>query len=152
MLRYLSLAVLALLALAPMAAAQAPGERQVEASLHSARADVAPGERFTILLRQNIREGWHTYWINPGASGEPTELTWTLPRGASAGEIRWPTPAAIPVATLVNFGYAGEVLYPIELTAPADAHPGQTLTFIADAYWLVCSDICIPEQARLELA
>jgi thiol:disulfide interchange protein DsbD len=151
-LRALCLALLVWPLLTAPAVAQALGERQVEASLHSARAAVAPGERFTVLLRQNIREGWHTYWVNPGASGEPTELTWTLPRGASAGEIRWPTPSAIPFAMLVNFGYSGEVLYPIELTAPADARPGQTLIFLADADWVVCSDICILEEARLDLA
>ncbi len=152
MLRLISLAALVLLALAPAARAQAPGERQVEASLHSSRAAVAPGERFTIVLRQNIREHWHTYWRNPGSSGEPTELTWTTPAGASAGEIQWPAPEAIPFAMLVNFGYEGEVLFPIELTAPANARPGDVLNFVADAYWLVCSDICIPEQARLDFA
>ncbi|MGH6949677.1 MAG: protein-disulfide reductase DsbD family protein [Vitreimonas sp.] len=152
MLRFLALAAFALLALAPAAQAQALGERQVEASLHSARAAVAPGERFTVVLRQNIREHWHTYWRNPGSSGEPTELTWTTPPGASAGAIQWPAPGAIPFAMLVNFGYEGEVLFPVELTAPAGARPGDVLTFAADAYWLVCSDICIPEEARLELA
>ena len=35
-------------------------ERQVEGSLHSARAAVAPGETITIVLRQNIREPWNT--------------------------------------------------------------------------------------------
>lgn len=152
MLRFLLLAALALLALAPAARAQPLGERQVEASLHSARAAVAPGERFTVVLRQNIREHWHTYWRNPGSSGEPTELTWTTPPGASAGAIQWPAPDAIAFAMLVNFGYEGEVLFPVELTAPAGARPGDVLTFAADAYWLVCSDICIPEEARLELA
>ncbi|WP_325059290.1 protein-disulfide reductase DsbD family protein [Vitreimonas sp.] len=140
--------------LAP-AAAQAPplpGERQVDGSLHSARAAVAPGETFTIVLRQDIREHWHTYWVNPGSSGEPTELTWTAPAGASVGEIQWPAPKAIPFAMLVNFGYEGEVLFPIEITAPANAEPGQVLNFVADAYWLVCSDICIPEEARLQLS
>lgn len=152
MLRFFVLAALALLALAPAAQAQPLGERQVEASLRSARAAVAPGERFTVVLRQNIREHWHTYWRNPGSSGEPTELTWTTPPGAGAGALQWPAPNAIPFAMLVNFGYEGEVLFPVELTAPAGARHGDVLTFAADAYWLVCSDICIPEEARLELA
>ncbi|MBC7767974.1 MAG: thiol:disulfide interchange protein, partial [Phycisphaerales bacterium] len=155
MLRFFSLIALALFALAGPAAAQAlpqPGERQVEVSLHSSRAAVAPGETFTIVLRQNIREHWHTYWRNPGSSGEPTELTWTTPAGARAGEIQWPAPEAIPFVMLVNFGYEGEVLFPVELTAPVNAQPGQMLNFTADAYWLVCSDICIPEEAQLQLS
>lgn len=153
MLRFLALIAFGFMALAAPAGAQPlPGERQVEASLHSGRAAVAPGERFTIVLRENIREHWHTYWRNPGSSGEPTELTWTAPAGASVGEIQWPAPRAIPFAMLVNFGYEGEVLFPIEVTAPANARPGQVLNFTADAYWLVCSDICIPEEAQLTLS
>lgn len=124
----------------------------VEAQLHSSRAAIAPGERFTIVLRQTIRERWHTYWRNPGDTGEPTSLTWRMPAGFEAGPIQWPAPEALPFATLVNFGYSGEVLFPIEITAPQGARPGHTATLTADAYWLVCSDICIPEQTTLTLS
>ncbi|MBX9745706.1 MAG: hypothetical protein K2X34_02315, partial [Hyphomonadaceae bacterium] len=128
-----------------------PAERYVEGSLHAARTAIAPGETITIVLRQNITEGWHTYWRNPGDSGEPTDLTWTAPAGYEIGPIQWPTPHAIPFATLVNFGYEGDVLFPIEVTAPASARPGDEVTLTAEAYWLVCSDICIPEEATLTL-
>lgn len=128
-----------------------PGPRQVDVGLHSSRAAVAPGETFTIVLRQTINEGWHTYWRNPGDSGEATTLTWTLPAGWRAGEIQWPAPHAVPFAMLVNFGYEGEVLFPVELTVPADARPGSSVMLTAEAYWLVCSDICIPEDATLTL-
>jgi thiol:disulfide interchange protein DsbD len=136
-------------ALVSPALAQPVRTANVEAELHSARAAVAPGERFTIVLRQRINDGWHTYWRNPGDSGEPTELTWTAPTGFEVGPLQWPAPQAIPFATLVNFGYEGEVLYPIEVRAPANARIGSTAAFTADAYWLVCSDICIPEEATL---
>lgn len=151
MLRLFALIAL-IFGLAAPAAAQPVRTANVEAEFHSARAAVAPGETFTIVLRTQINEHWHTYWRNPGDSGEPTDLTWTTPPGATVGPIQWPTPEAIPFAILVNYGYSGEVLYPIEVTAPADAQPGQTLTFTADAYWLVCSDICIPEEATLRFA
>ena len=49
-------------ALAPALAQPLPGPRQVDVGLHSSRAAVAPGETFTIVLRQTINEGWHTYW------------------------------------------------------------------------------------------
>jgi thiol:disulfide interchange protein DsbD len=138
------------LALATAANAQPVRTDNVEAQLHSARAAVAPGERFTIVLRQSIREGWHTYWRNPGDSGEATELTWNA-SGYDVGAIQWPTPQAIPFATLVNFGYEGEVLFPITVTAPATARPGEQAVLTADAYWLVCSDICIPEETTITL-
>lgn len=154
MVRFAALAafLLSFLAVAPAVAQPLPGPRQVEASLHSSRAAVAPGERFTIVLREAINDGWHTYWRNPGDSGEPTQLTWTLPAGWRAGEIQWPAPEAVPYAMLVNYGYEGEVLFPVEVVAPVNARPGATVTLTAAAYWLVCSDVCIPEDATLTLS
>ncbi len=149
--RLASLIALLFCAFAGSAAAQPVRTANVEAELHSARAAIAPGERFTIVLRQTIREHWHTYWRNPGDSGEPTALTWALPPGFQAGPIQWPAPQAIPFDILVNYGYSDEVLFPIEISAPADARVGERVTLTADAYWLVCSDICIPEEATLTL-
>lgn len=134
------------------AAAQPVRTANVETQLHSSRAAIAPGERFTIVLRQTIRDGWHTYWRNPGDSGLPTRLEWRLPQGFEAGPIQWPAPEAIPFDRLVNFGYSGEVLLPIELHAPSTLRPGSTTTLSADAHWLVCSDICIPEDGTLSLS
>ena len=153
MARFAALAafLLSFFALSSAFAQPLPGARQVDAGLHSSRAAVAPGETFTIVLRETINEGWHTYWRNPGDSGEPTSLTWTLPAGWRAGEIQWPAPHAVPFAMLVNYGYEGEVLFPVEITVPANARPGSTVTLTAAAYWLVCSDICIPEDATLTL-
>lgn len=133
------------------AAAQAVRTANVETQFHSSRAAIAPGERFTIVLRQTIREGWHTYWRNPGDSGLPTRIDWRLPAGFEAGPIQWPAPEALPFDRLVNFGYSGEVLLPIELRAPPTLRPGGAVTLTADAHWLVCSDICIPEDATLSL-
>ena len=64
MVRFAALAafLLSLFAVSPALAQPLPGQRQVEASLHSSRAAVAPGERFTIVLREAINDGWHTYW------------------------------------------------------------------------------------------
>lgn len=152
MTRFAALAALILSFFSLSATAQPlPGTRQVDVGLHSARAAVAPGETFTIVLRETINGGWHTYWRNPGDSGEPTSLTWTLPAGWRAGDIQWPAPEAVPFAMLVNYGYEGEVLFPVEITVPANARPGSNVTLTAAAYWLVCSDICIPEDATLTL-
>lgn len=132
--------------------AQPVNTGNVVGELHSARAAVAPGERFTIVLHQQIAEGWHTYWRNPGDSGEATDLTWAAPSGFEVGPLQWPAPDLAPFAGIINFGYHGEVLYPIEVTAPANAPVGQSVDFSADVYWLVCADICVPEQGTLTLS
>lgn len=147
------LAALAMAAplIAPATAQPAPAAANIQAELHSARAAVAPGERFTIMLTQHIRDGWHTYWRNPGVSGEPMRLTWTAP-GFTVGEPQWPAPSVLLLGPLVSYGYSGEVSFPIEVTAPRTARAGSIATLRAAASWLVCSDqICIPEEATLIL-
>jgi thiol:disulfide interchange protein DsbD len=51
----------------------------------------------------------------------------------------------------MNYGYSGEVLLPVTVRAPASARPGDTVTLRAKAAFLVCSDVCIPEDADLKL-
>jgi thiol:disulfide interchange protein DsbD len=132
--------------------AAAPYRTQnVEAELHSARAAIAPGETFEIALRLKVRPEWHTYWVNPGDSGAQTRLDWTLPAGFKVGDIRWPAPERLPVGPLMNYGYSGETLYPIQITAPKSIRVDAPATFAAEAEWLVCKDICILEGGLLTL-
>ncbi|HEX2528970.1 MAG TPA: protein-disulfide reductase DsbD domain-containing protein [Geminicoccus sp.] len=112
---------------------------------------IAPGQPFRLGLRQRIASGWHTYWSNPGDAGEPPQLTLGLPEGAKAGELVFPAPERIPYGPLVNFGYENEVVFPISVTPPATLVPGQTFSVKADGYWLVCAEICIPEEASFTL-
>ncbi|MGX6647433.1 protein-disulfide reductase DsbD family protein [Maricaulaceae bacterium MS644] len=141
-----------------IAAAMAPAAGQfsgdgpmVDASLVADRASVAPGETVHIALHQEIARGWHTYWRNPGDSGEPTRLTLDLPEGWSAGEIIWPAPNAYPLGPLTNYGYSDTVTLPVPVTVPEGFAPGR-VEIPAEATWLVCEDICIPEEASLTLS
>src|SRR3977135_2475094 len=61
----------------------------VKARLVSEVGAIAPGQSFWVALELNIRDGWHTYWRNPGDSGQATSLAWTLPPGVTAGGIVW---------------------------------------------------------------
>lgn len=122
----------------------------VNVSLVSEVTGIEAGKPFWVMLRQEIRPGWHTYWRNPGDSGAPTEITWDLPAGYSAGEIQWPFPERIAYGPLVNFGYNNLALYPVLITPPAEVSAG-TATLTAKVRWLVCADICIPENTTLTL-
>ena len=141
------------LAGATAALAQVSAERPplVRVDLLAEKAAARPGDTVTIALRQVIKPGWHTYWSNPGDSGEPTRIDWKLPAGASASPIAWPLPTAIPVGPLMNFGYAGEILLLSEVTLPKDAS-GNSFDVTADVKWLVCEEICVPEEASVRLA
>jgi thiol:disulfide interchange protein DsbD len=144
--------LLLLLALAASAAGAVPVKTQhVEAELVSERTAFVPGQATTVALRLKMADGWHTYWQNPGDSGLPTVINWTLPAGVTAGPIQWPAPHALPAGPLVNYGYEGEVLLLTDVQVPPDAPTGQPLTLKAKAEWLVCRETCIPEEAALDL-
>jgi len=122
----------------------------VKVALLSATRTIVPGKAFEVGIRETIAPGWHTYWRNPGDSGAPTTLTWHLPGGFSAGGIEWPVPERVPYGPLMNFGYQGDVLFPVEITPPATLVAGEVHLKV-HARWLVCSDICIPEQGDLDI-
>jgi thiol:disulfide interchange protein len=123
----------------------------VKSRLVSETGAIGPGQTVWVALELTIRDGWHTYWRNPGDSGQATSLAWTLPRGVTAGDIVWQTPHRFDIAPLVNYGYAKHVMHLVPITAPDDLRPGAMLRLSAKASYLVCADVCIPEDATLEL-
>lgn len=148
---FVALVALLLAIAAPSALAAPVKTAHVTAELVAEHAAATPGQPLQIGLKLQHIPHWHTYWRNPGDSGLPTTLKWTLPAGSSTTAIDWPAPQRLPIGPLVNYGYEGELLLPLSYTPPADAKPGETLTLKARADWLVCSDVCIPEHADLEL-
>ena len=146
----------------PLAQAQSGPARGTVVTTPQARTEllahapegVAPGRTVWVGLRIEHKAHWHTYWKNPGDSGLPTELQWTLPAGVEAGEIAWPLPQKIPVGPLMNYGYEGTLLLPVPLTITPDFKPpllGQELTVQLRASWLICKTECIPEEGEYTL-
>ena len=124
----------------------------VQLELVPAAASIAPGETLYVALHEKIRPGWHTYWRNPGDAGEAPKLGWTLPAGWKTGEIVWPQPKRLPVGPLMDYGYEGEVWLPIPLTAPRTAAVGKPANLKAAVSILVCQNVCVPEDATLQLS
>jgi thiol:disulfide interchange protein DsbD len=63
----------------------------------------------------------------------------------------WTTPHRFELPPLVNYGYAKHAVHLVEVTAPKDLKLGRTVLLQAKASWLVCSDVCVPEDANLQL-
>jgi thiol:disulfide interchange protein DsbD len=146
--------ILGLFALLGPAAAAVAGPvdtGHLEAELVAQERGAVPGGTVYVALRQKIDKGWHTYWRNPGDSGEPTAIRWTLPAGWQAGDIVWATPSRMPIGPLLNYGYSGEVLLPVPIQVPVTARVGSTATLKADVTFLVCELTCVPEYATLTL-
>ncbi len=138
--------------LSALAAAAAVTTEQVRAELVAhAPEGVTPGKPLWLGLLIDHQPHWHTYWKNPGDSGLPTTLAWQLPAGVTAGDIAWPTPQKIAVGPLMNYGYEGQLLLPVPVTV-SSSFTGHALDIQLRAQWLVCKDVCIPQQGEFALS
>ena len=148
-----------ILALLPVLAAGAPAIAASNsadvAHLHVQfvvpNASLNPGENSEAGLYFKLEPGWHVYWQNPGDSGEPPHIQWTLPAGITAGPMQFPAPKRLPLGPLMDFGYEDEVLFPLTLNVAKTTKPGPVV-LNAKVDWLVCREVCIPGKAELEVS
>jgi thiol:disulfide interchange protein len=107
-----------------------------------------PGDRARVGILLEMREGWHTYWINPGESGGPTVAQWKLPQGITVGDFQWPVPELYSVAGIGTYVYYDKVLILAPLSVDASVAPG-VYELQAQVDWLECADICLPAGASV---
>ena len=143
--------VICSLLLANLATANPVTTDNLSARLVSDSSSVKPGGAFYVALVFEIRDGWHTYWRNPGDSGQATSIDWQLPRGVEASAIDWPFPERQYVGPVANYGYHGTAYHRIKIQTPEDWPVGEPISLTANAKWLVCEEECIPEQGQLVL-
>jgi thiol:disulfide interchange protein DsbD len=109
---------------------------------------LAPGIGGEVVVRFTIVPGWHLYWSNPGDSGLPPRLAWTLPPGWSAGEPRFPAPERHDEDGMVTWVHHGTLDLIQRLVPPAGA-PAGAHELRLEATWLVCREQCVPGRAGL---
>lgn len=119
--------------------------------LVAANMAAAPDEKITLAIVQTLDPDWHVYWMNPGDSGLPLNLTWDLPTGYVAGEVAYPLPHRLSLGPLINFGHEGSPVFLVDVVVPMSATPGTSIPLSVDAEWLICRDLCVPEKAHLSL-
>ncbi|MCU0935360.1 MAG: thioredoxin family protein [Gammaproteobacteria bacterium] len=145
------LALLALVLASPARGEATARTAHTTVTLLTERTGLTPGDTLWVGLRFELEPHWHVYWRNPGESGSPPRLDWTLPSGWRAGEIRWPVPQRIRVGPLTNYGYEGSVtlMVPLEPDGTGSGASAGEARIGLRAAWLVCREECIPEQAEL---
>ena len=112
-------------------------------------SEVAPGQTIRAALVLELDPHWHVYWKNPGDSGLPSEILWQETSETAIGDFQWPAPHPQPLEGLMNYGYEDELILPFEVTIPETASGDVTLA--GTASFLICEDICIPEDAPVYL-
>jgi DsbC/DsbD-like thiol-disulfide interchange protein len=142
----------AIFSYAPGTASAGEEPAPVKARILADVSAIAPGEQFDVAVFFEVEPHWHVYWKNPGDSGLPTSVEFTLPQGFTVGELKWPVPSLLKGAGgLTDYGYEDSLLLSARVTPPSDLMPGSVALIKARVSWVSCSDICIPGRAELEL-
>ena len=112
-------------------------------------ADTTLSDEFLYVgLKLDMDPGWHTYWQNPGDSGGPFSIMWSHSMDVIIEDVSWPIPEIIPYDPLITYGYKDFVIFPFKVFKQPDSQLG---LLSAELEFLICSDICIPESAKLSI-
>ena len=103
-----------------------------------------------LLAKFSLQKDWHTYWINPGDSGEAATFEWDLPEGFQVTGPFWPEPEVIPYPPLTTYGYTDNLNLLFKISIPNDAREINTIT--VNSKWLVCADVCIPQEGKAKVS
>lgn len=98
------------------------------------------------------KEGWHTYWKNPGDAGIPIKFEFLSDSTPYAlTPLEWPAPKRfIEPGDILAYGYSGKNVFFYKLTQNNISElDGKKLTIKGD--WLVCENICIPGKDELSI-
>ncbi|MGN6459711.1 MAG: protein-disulfide reductase DsbD domain-containing protein [Pseudolabrys sp.] len=93
--------------------------------------------------------GWKTYWRYPGDSGVPPKFDFEKSDNVAAVDLAWPAPHAFADGSGTSIGYKQRVVFPLTIT-PRD--PKKPVTLRLELDYAVCEKLCVPEQAKAELA
>lgn len=98
-----------------------------------------------MIVTINHDEGWHTYWKNPGDAGIASSFKFSGPdnKTITPKAYEWPVPEKhVEAGDILTIGYEGKQHFFF------DNIPGLVNAHVTV---LICKDICIPGEAKLQL-
>lgn len=100
------------------------------------------------VLQIEPKDGWITYWREPGEAGIPPQITPDPTSGAMLTAMAYPVPKLIENGDITDIGYDHAVSLPFQLkvTDPAVGGKIDLTAFIG-----VCQNICIPFEAKFSI-
>src|SRR5258707_98380 len=120
---------------------------------HSAVRLLAGSRSGAVLLGGiaiQLQPGWHTYWRTPGDSGVPPRFDFSKSDNVEAVTVLWPAPRKFDDgAGGTSLGYTQQLVLPLRIVAKDADKP---VTPRADINYAVCEKLCIPVDAKAELA
>jgi DsbC/DsbD-like thiol-disulfide interchange protein len=98
-------------------------------------------------LEIELKDGWKTYWRDPGDAGVPPQISVTG-RGISGFQLHYPAPERFDDGKSIWAGYKHMVAFPLTLKIAGDmaVFPVKASSFLG-----ICDDICVPVQNEFVL-
>ncbi len=113
-----------------------------------ARARIEPidvrGNRTRVLVTLLVDPGWHVSWRNPGETGLPTRLNWSLPPGVRAIDETWPVPLITHTPVGDTHTLEGDVPWVVEFRVDSSSTVDRLIGLTVR--YGICREVCIPEQ------
>ncbi|WP_158626024.1 protein-disulfide reductase DsbD domain-containing protein [Arsenicitalea aurantiaca] len=105
-----------------------------------------PDGTLRAALEIDMPEGVKTYWRVPGETGIPTEFDLSGSLGISGHEVHWPYPLADTKSGYLDYVYYGHTVLPFSVRLSDGPVRIEAMMVMG-----ICSDVCVPVQARLSL-
>lgn len=121
---------------------------QSSAQLVSAVQGAGDLAAIPVALHIVLQPGWKTYWRSPGDAGYPLQVDVSGSDNVAEARVAWPVPHRFQLFGLQTFGYGEEVAFPV-MVAPLTI--GAPIALKAKIRYLVCEQVCIPQDAELAL-
>lgn len=97
------------------------------------------------ILDIRLKEGWKTYWLDPGQSGIPPQISFSPESGVTFSGMRFPAPKRFDDGVVRYTGFDQPVAFPLALNGNAAS------SLKASVFLGICKDICIPVQGELSV-
>ena len=124
----------------------ASADKLISTELILPRKYVAPGQLRQVIIKANLKKGWHTYWKNPGESGLAPEFSFSGTH-YELKKVHLPTPKYYKKSGIINYVYDEEILFIADVLIKKSAPKGE-LKLQGSADFLVCKDSCIPQSTN----
>ncbi len=111
-------------------------------------SEIHPGDSGILAITLEIDEGWHTYWPGVSDSGMGFKLEIDTSESITLEDPIWPTPKRyLQPGEILDFIYEETATVLVPFRIAGDASVGELLVFDIDADYLVCEEVCLPENA-----
>ncbi len=96
---------------------------------------------FYFGIRFDLKDGWKTYWKNPGDAGAPLNISWKDNTSNSNDlEVLFPFPQKFIDKGVTTIGYDSEVIFPVKINSKGFKKINRKIKLD----YLICKDVCIP--------